>query len=89
MFLVNLPVALSVHRTTRKVFARFILGVTVEYFPVIKEISLNSDKVDSSKHPRVTCWPCVFIRDRGSRRTSVPSVGAQNNCAWMKILLDF
>ena len=38
MFPVNLPVALSVHRTTRKVFTRSILGVTVEYFPVIKEI---------------------------------------------------
>jgi hypothetical protein len=38
MFLVNLPVALSVHRTTRKGFARPILGVTVEYFVVIKEI---------------------------------------------------
>jgi hypothetical protein len=38
MFPVNLPVALFVHRTTRKVFARLILGVTVEYFPVIREI---------------------------------------------------
>jgi hypothetical protein len=38
MFLVNLPFALSVNRTTGKVFARSILRVTVEYFPVIKEI---------------------------------------------------
>jgi hypothetical protein len=33
-----LPVACSVHRTTRKVFAWSILGVTVVYVPVINEI---------------------------------------------------
>ncbi len=51
--------------------------------------SLNSDKVDSSEHPRVTCLPCAFIRDRGSHKTLVSLVGAQNNCAWVKIWLDF
>jgi hypothetical protein len=38
MFLVNLHVACSVYRTARKVFAWSIIGVTVEYVPVINEI---------------------------------------------------
>ncbi len=42
MFLVNLPVALSVHRNTRIFFAWLILGVTVEYFPVVNEIISQS-----------------------------------------------
>ncbi len=39
MFLVNLPVAHSVHRTTRNVFAWSIIGVTVVYVPVINRIT--------------------------------------------------
>jgi hypothetical protein len=39
---VNLPVALSVHRTTRNVFARSILGVNVEYFPVNNSLTAKS-----------------------------------------------
>jgi hypothetical protein len=38
MFLANLPVAPSVHRTTRKVFAWLIIGVTVVDVPVVNEI---------------------------------------------------
>jgi hypothetical protein len=83
MFLVNLPVVNSVHSTTRKVFAWSILGVTVVDVP---------NKVDLSKCPQVTSLPSPFIMDRGmdcgSRRTSVYLVGAQNNCACMKIVLD-
>ncbi len=50
--------------------------------------SLNSTKVDSSKCPWVISFPSPFIMDRGSRRTSLYSVGAQNNCACMKIMSD-
>ncbi len=50
--------------------------------------SLNSTKVDSSKCPRVILLPSPFIMDHGSRRTSLYSDGAQNNCACMKIVLD-
>ncbi len=50
--------------------------------------SLNSNEVDLSKCPRVTSLPLPFIMDRGSRMASVYLVGAQNNCACMKIVLD-
>jgi hypothetical protein len=55
---------------------------------LLMRTSLNSNKVDSSKCPQVTSLPLPFIMDCGSRRTLVYLVGAQNNCACMKIMLD-
>ena len=89
VLLVNLPVACSVNRTTRKLFAWTIVGVTVECIPVSMRSSLKSVSLDASKHPQLICFPCAFIMDRGSRKTSVSNVGLQNNCACVKIWLDF